>query len=284
MLKEVLAEHMPGYRLDSVVPAGEGMDNIAFEVNGELIVRFGKDPDPAVVVREARLLEVIKDISPVPVPEPLFVAPHQRCLAYSKIPGVPMIDVPSGRWTTHVEPIAAALGGLLTALHTAPVARLAALVAKDATTLHQWLDEARDNYAAVAGLVPLGCEKAIEAFLSAAPPPGSAVFVFSHNDLGVEHILIDPVAGEVTGVIDWSDAALVDPACDFGRLHRDLEVTAFDAVVRHYRAGVEDAVAMRERAAFYARCGVFADIAFGVETSAGKYVEKSLPALGKLFS
>jgi len=26
----------------------------------------------------------------------------------------------------------------------------------------------------------------------------------------------------VTGIIDWSDAAIVDPAHDFGLLHRDL--------------------------------------------------------------
>jgi aminoglycoside phosphotransferase (APT) family kinase protein len=43
--------------------------------------------------------------------------------------------------------------------------------------------------------------------------------VFSHNDLGIEHVLIDPGTWTVTGIIDWSDAAIVDPAIDFGLLY-----------------------------------------------------------------
>ncbi len=35
-------------------------------------------------------------------------------------------------------------------------------------------------------------------------------------------MLVDPDTWEVTGIIDWSDAAIVDPAYDFGLLYRDL--------------------------------------------------------------
>jgi aminoglycoside phosphotransferase (APT) family kinase protein len=38
-----------------------------------------------------------------------------------------------------------------------------------------------------------------------------AELVLSHNDLGIEHVLVDPATLEVTGVVDWSDAAIVDP-------------------------------------------------------------------------
>jgi len=50
--------------------------------------------------------------------------------------------------------------------------------------------------------------------------------VFSHNDLGIEHVLGTPATAAVTGVIDWGDAALIDPACDFGLLYRDLGAAA----------------------------------------------------------
>jgi hypothetical protein len=35
---------------------------------------------------------------------------------------------------------------------------------------------------------------------------------------GIEHVLVDQDTFAVTGVLDWTDAALVDPAYDFGPL------------------------------------------------------------------
>ena len=46
-IRKVVVTHMPGFQIDSVVQAGEGLDHLAYEVNGELIVRVSKEPDPA---------------------------------------------------------------------------------------------------------------------------------------------------------------------------------------------------------------------------------------------
>jgi aminoglycoside phosphotransferase (APT) family kinase protein len=97
--------------------------------------------------------------------------------------------------------------------------------------------------------------------------------VFSHNDLGIEHVLVDPAGWAVTGVIDWSDAALVDPAVDVGLLYRDLGPPALALV------GGPDA----ERAVFYARCAMLEDLAYGVTTGLDRYVAKSRTALSWLF-
>ena len=73
-VRRMVPAHLPGYRVDSVVPVGEGIGNLAYEVNGELIVRCSKEPDAAAraagVDREARLLAAVAAISPLPVPEP----------------------------------------------------------------------------------------------------------------------------------------------------------------------------------------------------------------------
>lgn len=49
---------------------GEGVDNLAYEVNGELAVRFSKEPDATrraeLVSTEAGLLAAVADISPPP--------------------------------------------------------------------------------------------------------------------------------------------------------------------------------------------------------------------------
>jgi len=46
---------------------------------------------------------------------------------------------------------------------------------------------------------------------------------------------------------------------------------------------VDDVVALRERAVFHARCSVFEDLAYGIETGQHKYVHKSLAAMEWLF-
>jgi aminoglycoside phosphotransferase (APT) family kinase protein len=162
------------------------------------------------------------------------------------------------------------------------VEHLAALVGIDYQPLAQWQREAAETYAAVAGEVLLVHRRVVEAFLAAPPPAEGWTPVFSHNDLGIEHVLVDPGAGMVTGVIDWGDAAIVDPAIDFGLLYRDLGPAA-DAAMGSYRTEVNDLVALQERAVFYARCSVFEDLAYGLQTGRDRYVDKSLAALAWLF-
>jgi aminoglycoside phosphotransferase (APT) family kinase protein len=109
--------------------------------------------------------------------------------------------------------------------------------------------------------------------------------VFSHNDLGIEHVLVEPGSGAITGIIDWSDAAMVDPAYDVGLLYRDLGPLALDALLRSgLGAGAgESEGAMRERAVFCARCSLLEDLAYGLDTGRPEYVDKSLAALSWLF-
>jgi aminoglycoside phosphotransferase (APT) family kinase protein len=286
-VRRMVAAHLPGNRVDSVVPVGEGTDHLAFEVNGELIVRWSKEPDAAAraagVDREARLLAAVAAISPLPVPEPGFTVPEQGVLAYGKLPGLPLLDLPRPRRSALGGPVAARLGELLTALHAAPLEHLAALVDIDDQPLAEWRGEAAQTYATVAGEVPAAHRRAVEAFLEAPPPAEEWTSVLSHNDLGIEHVLVDPDARTVTGVIDWSDAAIVDPAVDFGLLYRDLGPAAARAATATYRTEVNDLDTLAERAVFYARCSVFEDLAYGIETGRGRYVDKSLAAMAWLF-
>jgi aminoglycoside phosphotransferase (APT) family kinase protein len=284
-VRRMVAVHLPGYRVDTVVRRGEGVDNLAYVVNGELIVRWSKEPDPAAraagVDREVRLLGAVAGISPLPVPEPAFTVPEQGCLAYRRLPGRPLLDLPRPWPWAHARSIGATLGELLTALHAAPVERLATLVDVDDQPPAEWRGEAAESYAAVAGQVPAAHQGAVEAFLEAPPPAGGWTPVFSHNDLGIEHVLVDPGSWTVTGIIDWSDAAIVDPAVDVGLLHRDLGPAA--AVLGSYRTEVNDLATLGERAVFYARCGLFEDLAYGIRTGKDRYVDKSLAALAWLF-
>lgn len=283
---DVVAGQLPGYRIDSVVLLGQGEDNIAYEVNGELIVRFGKEPDPgtraARVNGEAALLAAVADISPLPVPVPCFRVAERGCLAYFELPGRPLIDLPAPWRSPHTRSIAAVLGRFLGALHAAPVDRMGDLVDIDDQPNELWLDEAGQIYSTVADEIPRARRPAVEAFLAAEPPADRYGLVFSHNDLGIEHVLVEALSGTVTGIIDWSDAAIVDPAYDFGLLYRDLGPAALDTALDNYRS-THDVRAIRRRAAFYARCSVLEDLAYGLENGHEKYLGKSLMALTWLY-
>jgi aminoglycoside phosphotransferase (APT) family kinase protein len=286
-VRSAVIAHMHDYQVDSVVQLGEGLDNIAYVVNNELIVRFSKESDPeqrAVRVRrEAVVLAAVAGVSPLPVPTPRFTVVEQGCLAYFKVPGLPLSELPRQPRLAHAVPIAATLGEFLSTLHALPVARMADLVDTDDDEPAEWQRDAAELYLKVAEQVPLRHRRAVEAFLDASPPQDGYAVVFSHNDLGIEHVLVDPGTWTVTGVIDWSEAAIDDPAYDFGLIYRDLGPRALDAAVGSYRTDANDVERLRQRAVFYARCSVFEDLAYGVETGQSRYVDNSIAALEWLF-
>lgn len=289
-VRGVMAAHLPGYRVRTVVPLGEGEDNIAYEVNAELILRFAKEPDPArraaTVDGEARLLATVAAVATLPVPTPVFGDPEQGCLGYAKLPGVPLIDLPPEWRSAHGGAIAAEIGELISALRGAPAGladQLADLVGTDDQPNVEWLREAAETYAGLAPRVPPAHRPAVEAFLATRPPPDGTDLAFCHNDLGIEHVLVDPATATVTGVIDWGDAAITDPARDLGLVHRDLGPGALDRALRGYRCDAREVPAIRSRAGFYARCGLLEDMAYGMRTGRRAYLDNSLAALAWLY-
>jgi aminoglycoside phosphotransferase (APT) family kinase protein len=219
----------------------------------------------------------------VPVPRVVFCAAEEGVLAYRKLDGQPLLDVPAARRARLAPAVAATLGRLLAGWQAMPPDSVRGLVDIDDTPLEEWQDEAGRLLPAVAGQLSAGLEQAVRDFLAAAPPPSSSRRVFSHNDLGIEHVLVDPATGTVTGVLDWSDAAITDPARDFGLILRDLAPAGLDAALEAYGAVGEDPAGFRDRVVFYARCAGLEDLAYGLRSGQAAYLTKSHAALGWLF-
>jgi hypothetical protein len=126
--------------------------------------------------------------------------------------------------------------------------------------LVEWRDEAETFFETVSQHLPPVSRRPIVEFFRSSPPPDGDTLVLSHNDLGIEHVLVDDSATTVTGVIDLGPAAL-------------------DAA----RRGYPEEAGLRDRAWFIARCSVFEDLAYGVETRDRRYVDKNVEAIGWLF-
>ena len=165
-LEAVLARELAGFTVRTVRPLGAGVDNIAYEVNDELIVRFAAEPDherrAEIVRREAQLLDLLRELSSLPVPEPVLASPDDGFLAYHKLPGVPLASLPGPQ---RVGPhFAATLAEFLTRLHSAPVSQLRRLVDVELEPLEQWLGYTRSDYLKMVGSIPPAVRRPIESF------------------------------------------------------------------------------------------------------------------------
>jgi Phosphotransferase enzyme family len=288
--------------LPTVEPLGAGLDHSAYLLNDDLVVRFRRDPAEAWrLAAEGRLLEFVRRISPVPVPRPVFADARRGCMAYPRLRGVPLIslgtagpkrDVGAGSaggrrdvglgtaraWRdVGAGPVGvgARLGELLAVLHAVPPDQVAGFAEVDDAPPAEWQEEAAQLWPSVSAHVPRPHRPAVEAFLGERAPAPASTLVFSHQDLGIEHVLVDPGTGTVSGVIDWSDAAIGDPARDYGLILRDLGPGALAAALPHRD--------LLPRIEFYARCGLIADLAHGITTGRHEYATKSLTALSWLF-
>src|SRR5258708_36717815 len=278
--KSTIKQFVPELSIRSFTYLGEGEDNLAFEVNDDLIFRFTKQ-DHEALEREVAILRFVRALSPLPVPVPVYDQIGQGFIGYQKLPGVPLIKVMDQVDVRQWPRFATQLADFLSVMNGAEVSPIKNSLEGDAESLDTWRTESQEFFAQVRHVIPQSYHESIQAFLSTSAPEGSFTPVFAHNDLGIEHMLVDPAARQITGIIDWGDAALADPAYDFGKVFRDLGVEVFQAVLHAYKMKSDPSLA--KRAAFYARCGVLEDVVYGLERQSDRYIKKCLAALPWLF-
>jgi aminoglycoside phosphotransferase (APT) family kinase protein len=228
------------------------------------------------IEHEAALLEVVSHASPIPVPVVVAAKPDAGLLVFRRLPGISLLDMPPSNPLALAEPLAE----FVARIHAVRVAAVERLVSHDEYALSAYLSEAHELIGRVTVLLTSAQQRRLERFLASPAPPESERRTFCHNDLGAEHILATRDSSELTGVIDWSDAAIADPARDIGRLLRDFGFGMADTVLR--RTGGDER--MLARAAFYARCALIEDLAYGRETSRPQYVAHALSRFAETFS
>lgn len=249
-----LRAHAPQLAAAEVAELGHGLDHTAF-VGGDLVLRVADAGD---VGREARLLERLAPQVSLPIPIPRFVDADAGVLAYEQLPGWPLL----GR----CPPADAAqrIGRFLRELHAIDPATVEDLAPTETAGPGEWLE----------GLD--GPEDLLWVVQASRPEPVRQRVV-AHADLGAEHIL--ELGGALTGVIDWSDAAITDPALDFARLYRDFGPGFLAATLKAYGPFPE----ALERIEFFARCAALEDLAFGERTGRRAYAANAQRSFGWLF-
>jgi aminoglycoside phosphotransferase (APT) family kinase protein len=221
----VLREQMPELAPHGVRFLAAGWDHEAFEVNGEWIVRLPMRVDVAVRVPvEVAALELAAEVIELEVPRitlrgvPSAAYPYPFT-GYRKLRGTQADRIPLDAFRTVDN--ARALGRALGALHAVDVARAATLGVTEASLAeHSAADRAegvlRDR-AAIDAAVGRERARRYADFLAECPlvAADAGACVLRHDDLHLEHVLVEPGSHRVRAIIDWTDANIGDPAGDF---------------------------------------------------------------------
>lgn len=263
----LLREHL-GWD-DAVTALGDGEDHWVFAARGH-VLRFPKG-DADALAGEIRLLAWLAPRLPLAVPAYDLVVDGPRPFAgYPAIPGVPAL----GR-DLAIQRLGPTLGRFLRALHALPVEAPAHGLSEEAPALDEWTAEALEDLAGAEarGHVDADERRALEAILR-SPPPGVPTIRVLHGDFAAEHVLV--ADGAPVGVIDWSDAALGDPARDLAGLVHWGGAPLLAAALDAYGSVDADTIG---RARWYATCRALADLTFGAERGWPIYVEAGRRAL-----
>ncbi len=278
LANQSIAAQFPELRGKAVEPFGSGWDNAAFLVGGTTVFRFPRRTVAAnLVEREIAVLPLVAPHVPLAIPVPRYVG-----VATAGFPWVfAGYDLIPGRTSCSVElnddartGLAGPLGRFLRALHALDPAPLVArglppdeIARLDhgtrlplaAQRLAALAEEARaalthgDLAAPFDIALPAQPERFI-AWLEAHPPlalPDDARTLV-HGDLYARHLLLG-ADERPSGVIDWGDVHLGDPALDIAAAHLVLPATAHAAFCAAYgRIDERTWFAARYRAIYHA--------------------------------
>ncbi len=232
-----------------------GWDSVV-GITGDRVFRFPRGKWATERVRrEVAFLHAFASQSPVPVPDPTLIA-NPVHMVYPLVPGEPLKPALLAEWSHQQRAEAAAtLGDFLSILHGFPVNQASAVGLKPDAWAESWWEQDDEEFRRrVLPLLGTRGRRLAESTMEKAhpeamSPPRKAVV---HNDLGPDHILTDGKA--ITGIIDFGDAAIGDPALDFqwsilyrqGGTHYENEFV--DAVLEGYRHVIDEAFVDRVKA------------------------------------
>lgn len=196
--------------------AGQGLANDSFALGADLVVRVARPGYESDLAVEASVLPLVHAAG-LPVPGVVEYEPGlgsgRPYLVQQRMPGVVLggahLTGPARRraWTE--------LGAVLARLHRAvlrppadvrfdvqsdPLVVVGDLLGRDwmgdpdAAWLAAWFDHLRR-------------------WVPTQPPP-----VLVHGDAAPQNVLVDPVTGALTALLDWGDAAVADPTVDLAKI------------------------------------------------------------------
>jgi aminoglycoside phosphotransferase (APT) family kinase protein len=237
---QLIEEQFPELKPVYVKVLGEGFDNTVYNVNDSFVFRF---PRRAVAVKlletENHLLPELVPILPIQIPEPIYFGMPTAEYAWP-FTGYRIVHGETVNCLTNDQRLQSAkpLANFLRTLHRFPVQKARELGVQgdelNRLDLALRIPRLKQNLSKAIELGIYEDSEAIVKFLLSLPSKSYYVEpTLVHGDLHVRNLLVDS-NGSVSGIIDWGDTHIGDPAIDLSIVYSFLPPEGRDLFYQHY--------------------------------------------------
>jgi aminoglycoside phosphotransferase (APT) family kinase protein len=215
----------PEIELKVIKQLGEGFDNTVIQINGEFVFRFPRRPIAVTLIQvENQLLPSIAGTLPFDIPEPVFFGKPSTIYPYP-FTGYKIVKghLPvEGSVANKIES-AKRFAHFLKVLHSFPVEKARSLgVQPDGLRRLDVSFRQKSLMENVSTLLKLGYNEQAYAVKDFVERLGDVdvqhPITLVHGDIHIRNVLLND-EGILTGIIDWGDVHIGNPAIDFSFLY-----------------------------------------------------------------
>ncbi|MBA2716666.1 MAG: phosphotransferase [Propionibacteriales bacterium] len=237
-----------------------GWDAKAVLVDGRWVDRMPRRPEvEAPLRRETGLLPWLAPQLPLPVPEPVVVSHIPLRVRHRLIEGLPCPGVTAEQGQ--------AVGAFLRVLHDVTVSDARSIGVPDKQLGDTWPRFEHEVLPMIAAAERGLVEPATQLLERCAHAPKAALV---HGDFGPDHIRVQ--GGVVSGIIDWTDACIGDPALDLAWVLYGTQPAFAEAIKAAY--GVDEELVCRARD--WRLLGPWHEVTYGLDLNDPGYVRSGM--------
>lgn len=224
----IVKKRFPNIDNNEIQVFDDGWDYVVIVVNNETAFRFPRREDYSKTLPiEVNFLEVFADKSPVRVPKLTYQKDEATGISYVSyrfIPGVQFTKKISSTFSKdELFAVAKQLGIFLTLIHSFSVEEAKELGIQQIDSFDSWQKRLTKIKKEVFQHIDENGQRWIitlfENFLETISMTPIKLSL-THSDIMPEHIIVDPKTHTLSGIIDFGDSLIADPAYDFTFLAR----------------------------------------------------------------
>jgi aminoglycoside 2''-phosphotransferase len=299
ILLNIIRETYPKLNFENYRVYGWSWNSYVIELDGSLIFKIPKtEKSETALEREILITDLLSKHLSVEVPRYKYREKYNDTMlvaGYTKIEGEPLtnqqyagknigIGLRTIRAKSHIY---SQLSEILAELHSLPIKKFKVKGLPDEQG-ERWKDRFEMLYYKIHdSAYPLlkkrmrnKIEKAFKTFIN---EESNFEFTgrFIHGDFGGWNILYDPRSKNITGIIDWENAVIGDPAFDFSELLYDFGAEATEKILKHYKLDTDPG--LLERMNFYRSLAGIYDILYGSENGDAEILNRGFEAIKQDF-